>query len=47
MSKQTLNISENNIAGKCDLKCAYSYNYTESSCIVNNNINTLMMKNHI
>jgi hypothetical protein len=43
MSKQTLNISENNIAGKCDLKCAYSYNYTESSCIVNNNINTLMM----
>ena len=32
----TLNISSNNVYGQCDLKCAYSFSYSNSSCIVKN-----------
>jgi carbonic anhydrase len=31
MSNQNINISNQNVQGKCDLKCSYSYNYPESS----------------
>jgi carbonic anhydrase len=36
MSIQNINISPTNIAGSCDLKCSYSFKYTESSSTANN-----------
>lgn len=36
MSDEVLNIAPENIAGKCDLKCAYSFKYPNSSCKVKN-----------
>ena len=32
----TLNISSDNVYGQCDLKCAYSFSYSNSSCVVKN-----------
>lgn len=37
MSSQNLNISAKNITGKCDLKCSYSFKYSESSSTAKNN----------
>lgn len=37
MSNQTLNISPKNVAGKCDLKCSYSFKYSESNSTAKNN----------
>jgi hypothetical protein len=31
-----MNISRQNISGKCNLKCAYSFKYQESNCSINN-----------
>lgn len=31
-----INISKDNIAGKCDLKCEFSFHYNDSSCIATN-----------
>jgi len=31
-----IDINQKNIAGKCDLKCAYNFNYPNSSCIATN-----------
>jgi carbonic anhydrase len=39
MSSQNINISAKNISGKCDLKCAYNFSYTEiNSTAKNNNV---------
>jgi len=37
MSTQNINISAQNITGKCDLKCSYSFKYSESSSTAKNN----------
>lgn len=37
LTKKTINISPQNIYGKCDLKCAYNFDYKESSLTVKNN----------
>jgi carbonic anhydrase len=37
MSTQNINITAANVAGKCDLKCSYSFKYTESSSTAKNN----------
>jgi len=34
---QNINISANNIAGKCDLKCSYSFKYSSSNSTAKNN----------
>jgi carbonic anhydrase len=35
-SNSPIDISQQNVSGKCDLKCEYNYNYTNSSCIATN-----------
>jgi hypothetical protein len=37
MSTQNINISRQNIEGKCDLKCAYSFKYPQSNITAKNN----------
>lgn len=37
MSTQSIDISNKNISGKCDLKCAYNFNYQESNLTASNN----------
>jgi hypothetical protein len=37
MSNQNINISSNNVSGKCDLKCAYNFKYLESNSTATNN----------
>lgn len=37
MSNKNINISSQNIAGKCDLKCAYNFKYQESNSTATNN----------
>jgi hypothetical protein len=37
MSTQNINIAPQNISGKCDLKCAYNFKYTESNSTARNN----------
>jgi len=36
MSDQNINISAKNITGKCDLKCSYSFKYSESNSTAKN-----------
>jgi carbonic anhydrase len=36
-SNQTINISKDNIYGKCDLKCAYNFQYNQSNSVATNN----------
>lgn len=37
MSNQNINISANNIAGKCDMKCAFNFKYSDSNSTAKNN----------
>ena len=37
MTTQNINISKQNISGKCDLKCAYNFKYSESNLTAVNN----------
>lgn len=37
MSNQNINISSQNVSGKCDLKCSYSFKYQESNSTATNN----------
>ena len=37
MGTQNINISRENIQGKCDLKCAYNFKYSESNSTARNN----------
>ena len=37
MSSQNIDISTQNISGKCDLKCAYNFKYSESNSTAKNN----------
>lgn len=37
MSNQNINISSQNVVGKCDLKCSYSFKYAESNSTAKNN----------
>ena len=37
MSTQNINISPQNVSGKCDLKCAYNFRYSESNSTARNN----------
>jgi len=41
-TENQINISSENIFGKCDLKCAYSFKYTPRSCSATNN-NTMII----
>ena len=43
-SQNLLDISQKNIAGKCDIKCSYNYSYSRSSTIVTNNGSSLSLK---
>ena len=36
MSTQSIDISKKNVSGKCDLKCAYNFNYQESNTTAKN-----------
>jgi hypothetical protein len=36
MSNQNINISSSNVKGKCDLKCSYSFKYSESNSTAKN-----------
>ena len=36
MSNQNINISNQNVQGKCDLKCSYSYNYAQCNLTATN-----------
>lgn len=37
MSSQNINISRDNVQGKCDLKCSYNFKYDESNTTAKNN----------
>lgn len=37
MSTQNIDISPQNVSGKCDLKCAYNFKYTQSNSTAKNN----------
>jgi len=37
MSNKNLDISSKNVAGKCDLKCSYTFKYSESVSVAKNN----------
>jgi carbonic anhydrase len=37
MSNKNINISNQNVQGKCDMKCSYSYKYAESNLTARNN----------
>jgi carbonic anhydrase len=37
MTSKNINISPKNISGKCDLKCAYNFSYSESNSTAKNN----------
>lgn len=37
MSNQNVNITAKNVSGKCDLKCSYSFKYSESNSSAKNN----------
>jgi len=37
MTTQNINISKQNISGKCDLKCSYNFKYSETNLIAKNN----------
>jgi hypothetical protein len=36
-NSQNINISQQNVQGKCDLKCSYNFNYSESNITAKNN----------
>jgi carbonic anhydrase len=36
-NNQSINISQQNVQGKCDLKCAYNFKYSESNSTAKNN----------
>ena len=44
MSSQNINISSQNISGKCDLKCAYNFTYPESNSTAQNNNVMIMLR---
>jgi len=37
MSNKNINIASQNVQGKCDLKCSYNFNYSESNTTAVNN----------
>jgi len=37
MSTENINISRKNVMGKCDLKCAYNFKYSQSNSTAKNN----------
>ena len=43
MSNQNINISQQNVTGPCDLKCAYSFTYQESTLTAKNNGSFIML----
>lgn len=43
-SQNLLDISQKNIAGKCDMKCSYNYAYSKSSTVVTNAGSMLTLK---
>lgn len=42
-NKNNINISANNVKGKCELKCAYNFAYTEGQMNISNNGSTLSL----
>ena len=42
-SNTKINISTENVYGDCDLKCSYSYKYTQSNLIAKNNVNFISL----
>jgi len=45
MSNNTMDISPKNIAGECQLKCNYYFNYSNSNCVVQN-LGTALLFNY-
>ena len=43
MTTQNINISKQNISGKCDLKCAFNFKYTETNLTAKNNGVTIVL----
>jgi len=43
MSNQNINISQQNVTGPCDLKCAYNFTYHESASTATNNGSLIML----
>jgi len=41
-----INISSDNIAGKCDYKCSYTYDYLDTTLVANNNSNMISLINN-
>ena len=37
------NISQDNVSGECNLKCAYSFQYSNSTCVAKNNGDSIML----
>ena len=37
------NISQDNVSGECNLKCAYSFQYSNSNCVANNTGNSIVL----
>jgi hypothetical protein len=42
-NNQNINISQQNVTGPCDLKCAYNFNYQESSSTATNNGSVIVL----
>lgn len=40
-----INISSDNVAGKCDYKCSYTYNYIRTNIVAKNNTNMISIIN--
>ncbi len=38
-----LNISQDNVSGECNLKCSYSFQYSNSSCVASNTGESIML----
>jgi len=37
------NISQDNVSGECNLKCSYSFQYSNSTCVANNTGNAIIL----
>jgi hypothetical protein len=40
---EQLNISQDNVSGECNLKCSYSFQYSNSNCVAKNNGDSIVL----
>ena len=43
LSQYQINIDNNNIYGKCDIKCSYTFNYLNTSVFIKNNEDNILL----